>query len=153
MAPAAESPANSDAAELQHVLTRYVDSYFGYLEAAASVESPSLAQAFGEIAGRRKAIVDRITTLIVRQGEKPETDGSTEGAIHRWWLGFRAGMTDEDLKAVLEECVRGENELVRTVTSALDHGSLLTGHALLLRRMMSELLETLQHFKSVLGNH
>jgi hypothetical protein len=47
----------TDAPELQNVLTRYVDSYDGYRQAAEVVESPHLATAFLEIADRRKIIV------------------------------------------------------------------------------------------------
>ncbi len=141
----------SDAAELQNVLTRYVDSFDGYTQAAAVVESQSLAAAFLEIAARRKIIVDHVAALIVRQGEKPEVDGSPEAAVHRWWIRVRAQMTDEEFKATLAECVRGEKELARTVQQALDHGNLEANHAAIIAEVATELKEALHTFESVLN--
>lgn len=141
----------TDAAELQNVLTRYSDSYYGYVQAAEVVESASLATAFLEIAERRKHIVDQVSLLIVREGETPDTDGSPEGAIHRWWIRVRAQMTDEEFRATLEECVRGEKELARTVTNALEHGIHDSHHAAILADISSELKEALQCFEIALG--
>lgn len=148
--PATEIPGPTDAAELQAVLTRYVDSYDGYLQAAEVVDSPNLATAFREIAARRKVIVDHVTTLIIKQGEKPDADGSPEAALHRWWIRVRTKMSDEEFKATLEECVRGEKELARTIDEALEHGNLETTHAAIVAEVASELKEALQTFEMVL---
>jgi len=81
----------SNAAELQNVLTRYVDSHDGYFQAAQVVESPNLKAAFLKIAERRKTIVAHGADLIVRQGDKAEVDGSPEAAIHQGeknWLAL-----------------------------------------------------------------
>lgn len=152
--PAAAQPIledeNSDATDLQIVLTRYVDSYDGYTEAAKVIESASLAAAFLEIAARREAIVAQVSSLIVNQGEKPDQEGSAEAAVHRWWIRVRAQVTDEDFKATLEECVRGEQELARTIQAALDKGHLIPAHAAILTDAADELLLSLQTFKSAI---
>ncbi len=136
----------SDAAELQNVLTRYVDSVDGYTQAAEVVESPGLRAAFLEIAARRKIVVSHIAVLIVAQGEKPEVDGSPEAAVHRWWIRVRATVTAEEFKATLAECVRGEKELARTVDAALEHGNLEANHAAIIAEVASELKEALRTF-------
>lgn len=148
--PAAEQPRVTDAAELQNVLTRYIDSYDGYNQAAAVVESPTLAAAFLEIAARRQVIVERVASLIIKQGEKVDIDGSPEAAVHRWWIRIRAMMTDEEFKAVLAECVRGEKELARTIQDVLDHGNLEPGHATIIAEVSAELQEAIHTFESVL---
>ncbi len=147
----AEETRISDAAELQNVLTRYIDSYDGYLQAADVVESLTLKDAFLEIAARRKMIVSHVATLIIRQGEKPDESGSPEAAVHRWWIRVRAKMTDEEFKATLEECVRGEKELARTIDSAMEHGNLQAHHAAIVAEVATELKEALKTFESVLG--
>lgn len=149
--PLVEDAQVSDAAELQNVLTRYVDSYNGYTQAAEVVESSSLRSAFLEIAGRRKVIVARVAALIFRQGEKAEIDGSPEAAIHRWWIRVRAKMTDEEFKAALAECVRGEKELARTIQVALDHGNLEANHAAIIAEVATELKEALHTFEILLS--
>ncbi len=150
--PTEEETRISDAAELQHVLTRYIDSYDGYHQAAEVVDSRSLKSAFLEIADRRKIIIEHVATLIVNQGEKPETDGSVEAAVHRWWIRVRAQMTDEELKAVLAECVRGETVLANTIQSALDHGQLDSTHAEILAEVSTELKAALETFKTALDH-
>ena len=148
--PTVEETRIADAAELQNVLTRYVDSYDGYTQAAEVVDSPGLKVAFLEIAARRKIIVAHVATLIVKQGEKPEVEGSPEAAVHRWWMRARANMTSEEFKATLAECVRGEKELARTIESALEHGNLEANHAAIIAEIATELKEALHTFEAVL---
>lgn len=140
----------TDAAELQHVLTRYVDSHDGYNQAASVVDSPTLGAAFLEIAARRQVMVRRVSTMIVNQGEKADVDGSPEAAIHRWWIRVRAMMTEEEFKAVLSECVRGEKELARTIQDVLEHGNLDSDHAIIIAEVHTELQEAIYTFESVL---
>src|SRR5687768_579667 len=68
----------SDALRLQEVLTRYVDSRDGYLQAAKLVPQPGLAESFGLIAQRRDAIAAKVAGLIQAQGTKPDEQGSVE---------------------------------------------------------------------------
>jgi len=143
----------SDAAELQIVLTRYIDSYDGYLQAAAVVESASLKDAFLEIAARRKLIVEHVATLIVKQGENPDVEGSPEAALHRWWIRIRAQMTDEEFKATLAECVRGETVLSKAIRDAIDKGNLDSNHARILAEISAELEQALQTFQTALGRY
>lgn len=149
--PTPEEIRVTDAAELQNILTRYIDSVDGYTQAAEVIKTTDLAAAFLEIAARRKVVVEHVATLIVQQGEKPETDGSPEAAIHRWWIRVRAGMTDEEFKATLAECVRGEKELARTVEKALEQGSLEANHSQIVSEVADELKETLRTFEGVLS--
>jgi uncharacterized protein (TIGR02284 family) len=142
----------TDAAELQNVLTRYVDSIEGYTQAAAVVGSPHLASAFLDIAQRRKTIAEQVARLIVKQGEKPDISGSPDGALHRWWIRLRVGMSDEEFRATLAECVRGEQELARTIQEALEHGNLDETHAKIVAEVARELTEALKIFQTVL-NH
>lgn len=150
--PSSEINHPTDTAELQSVLTRYVDSCDGYQQAAEVVDSPSLAAAFLEIAARRKVIVGHLADLLIKQDEKPDANGSPEAAVHRWWIRVRAAMTDEEFKVTLAECVRGENELARTIEEALEHGNLETNHAAIVREVAAELQEALQTFKMVIDH-
>jgi uncharacterized protein (TIGR02284 family) len=152
MATAAE-PEISDAAELQKVLTRYSDSYFGYLQAAKEAQSEGAAAAFLEIASRRELIVRKIACLIKNEGEKPDTHSSPEGTLHRWWIRVRTEMSEDEFRITLEECVRGETELARTVADALEYGNLQPEHAKALSEMATELKEALRTFTIALGRY
>lgn len=149
---ASEAPPATDAAELQNVLTRYVDSADGYRKAAEVVDEAHLADAFLEISKHRQELVGRVSSMIVRQGEKSDTGGSPEAAIHRWWMGLRAGMTDDELHATLEECVRGEKELQRTIKDAQFHGNLAFEHQMIIADMAVELDDTIRSFQAALDH-
>jgi len=149
--PTMEDPRVTDAAELQNVLTRYIDSHEGYKQAAAVVDSPTLAAAFLEIAERRHVVVQNVSSLILHQGEKVDTNSSPESALHRWWMRVRAMMTDEEFRATLSECLRGEKELARTVKDALTHGNLESNHAAVISNVYSELREAIRTFQSVVN--
>lgn len=140
----------SDAAELQRVLTRYVDSIDGYTEAADVVQWPSLSEAFLEIAARRKTIVEHVAALIEVQGETPDESGSPEAMLHRWWLRARAVVSDEEFRATLQECVRGEKVLFRTIETAMIQGHLDPAHAAIIAEVSTELKETLITFESLM---
>lgn len=146
-----EKPAIHDAAELQNVLTRYIDSCEGYVQAAEVMESPDAATAFLEIAARRKVIVAKVAELIRGLGEKPNQNSSPEAAIHRWWIRIRAELTDEELRATLEECIRGEKELRRTLDDAIESGCLESVNSRLLREISEELRAAIRSFEAALG--
>jgi len=146
-----DMPPAKDSADLQNVLTRYVDSCDGYVQAAEVIEGPHLKAAFLEIAGRRELIVKRISNLIQKQGAKADVDGSPEAAIHRWWIRVRAQMSTKELEATLAECVRGEKELERTVSDALENGALDSANASTLAEIATELRAAIHTFETALG--
>lgn len=143
-------PDSSDVLELQQVLTRYVDSQQGYEQAAELMDRPDLAEAFAEVSARRKAVGERIATLIERKGEQAEAEGSPEGAIHRWWIRFREKIADEELRAVLAECIRGENALLIALNKAMDGSGVGQETIELLREAAEEVELAIQHFETAI---
>ncbi len=148
---ATEEQATNDAAELQRVLTRYVDSCEGYTQAAEVTDSQDLSGAFLEIAQRRTKIVAKVSQLIRSHGDKADETSSPEAAIHRWWMGVRAKISTEELHATLAECVRGEKELRRTIQGAIDSGCLDSTNSKLLGEISLELHAAIQTFETALG--
>lgn len=141
----------SDASQLQEVLTRYVDSRDGYLQASKLVPQEGLAKSFELIAQRRDLISTKVAVLIEEQGFKPDEDGSPEAGVHRWWLRLRDKMTDQEADAILAECVRGETELVRTLQAVLEDDKLLPEHRQLIADMIAEVTLAVRAFDSVAG--
>lgn len=138
----------SDALRLQDVLTRYVDSRDGYLQAAKLVPQRGLAESFELIAQRRDLIASKVAALIQQQGLKPDEDGSPEAGVHRWWIRLRDKMTDQEADAILSECVRGEQELARTLQAALEDEHTLPEHRELLSDALSEVKLAMRAFES-----
>jgi uncharacterized protein (TIGR02284 family) len=106
-------------ANLQAVLTRYVDSSLGYDEAAKVTVDPATATAFREIADARAEDSAQIAACIEALGSHADSRGSPEAMLHRWWIDVRDKISGRDTGAVLDECLRGESELLRTIKTAL----------------------------------
>ncbi len=138
----------TDASRLQDVLTRYVDSRDGYLQAAKLVPLQALAGIFEAIAHRRDLIAAKLAGLISEQGAKPDEAGSVEAGVHRWWIRLRDKMTDQEADAILSECVRGEQELERTLQAALEDEHTLPEHRELLTDAIAEVKLAMQAFES-----
>ncbi|BCU78643.1 PA2169 family four-helix-bundle protein [Luteolibacter sp. LG18] len=127
-----------DAEALQEVLTRYVDSRDGYLQASEIVADEGLTRTFHHIADRRERIAGRIAELLHSDGQRPDTTGSTEAGVHRWWIRMRDKLSEHEPSAVVEECLRGEKELSRTLHSVAESGNLTPAHAPLVAEAISE---------------
>ena len=138
--------------DLQEVLTRYVDSTRGYLQAAELMARPDFSAAFAEIAARRSEVAEEVSTLIRQEGEHPEESPSVEGALHRWWIRFRETLSDEELAAVISECIRGERVLLGSIEKALDSQGVTSGQAAVLRRAREEIAATVGQFTTILAD-
>ena len=142
---------NSDSARVQDVLTRYVDSRDGYLQAATLVAQPGLAESFRLIAQRRDVIASRVAALIQEQGAKADEGGSIEAGVHRWWIRVRDKMSEQETDAILNECVRGEEELERTLQAAIEDEHTSEEHRAIFRDAVGEVRLAKQAFASVVG--
>ncbi|MFC7337899.1 PA2169 family four-helix-bundle protein [Haloferula chungangensis] len=140
----------NDAPELQEVLTRYADSRDGYHQAAELIDHDGLAREFRRIAARRTRVIEQLETAILVQGKKPDSEGSTEAKLHRWWIEMRTGMSDDELSAVLSECLRGELELERTIASARDDSHVMPEHRPLLSEAAEESKSTATELDTLL---
>lgn len=127
-----------EADALQEVLTRYVDSRDGYKQAAETVTDEGLTRTFQHIAERRDRIAGRVAELLHSDGRQPDVSGSTEAGVHRWWIRMRDKLSDHDSSSVVEECLRGEKELSRTLHSVAESGNLTVDHAPLIAEAISE---------------
>lgn len=142
------SRASTDATELQDVLTRYVDSRDGYLQSADLISSPALSDSFRAIAQRREAIALKVADFIASQGGKADIEGSAEAGLHRWWIRLKEKMTDHETGAILDECIRGEEELARTLEHALEGGDLQSPHRPLIEEALAEVRVAIRSFRT-----
>lgn len=138
----------SDALELQEVLTRYIDSRDGYLQAAELAQDTGLSAAFTAIAERREKVAIRIAQTVGDLGQRPDLEGSPEAGIHRWWIRLKDRFANDESKAVLAECLRGEKELARTLEDALTDGHLDPSHAALVTDALNEVQIAIRAFEN-----
>lgn len=140
------------ALELQAVLTRYVDSQHGYEHAAELLENQTLSAIFLEISQSRAEIVPRLASLMEAGGHEAETDGSLEGTVHRWWMSVREKMPGDDFGDVLEECIRGESALLKSLDVALSSGNIEAERKPVLELARLDVEKAISHFNAAIND-
>lgn len=112
---------------LNNLITTLYDGENGYKEAAEEVDSASLAARFRQLAAQRYNFGHEIKPLIKQFGGEVDKGGSTAASLHRVWMDLKSAVSGNDEKAILNECIRGEESAVRSYAEALE-GDILTGN-------------------------
>lgn len=96
------------------------DGEEGFRTCADDVSDPQMKTFFSNRAQSCAAAAVELQDLVRAFGGNPETSGGLGGAIHRRWVDIKALLTGKDVKAVLKECVRGEDFAVASYRRALE---------------------------------
>jgi len=100
---------------LEDLLSHTYDSYEGYHEAAQQVEkiNSALARYFQARSLERYQFVEYLYKQVAPDSEIPtaKINTSLEGDIHRIWMRIKTFLDQNDTRAVLQECLRGEQVL------------------------------------------
>lgn len=94
---------------LNDLIETSIDGEKGFLKAAEDAQDAELKSLFKECAQRCRLGAAELQSQVRAQGSRPETSGSTAGALHRGWISVREALSSRDDKAILEECERGED--------------------------------------------
>jgi uncharacterized protein (TIGR02284 family) len=97
------------------------DGEAGFLSCAEDVKSLELKSLFNERARECAAAAKELQTMVLGLGGDPEDDTSVSGDLHRRWVDFKAMVTGQDEKAVLNECERGEDVAKKRYSEALEN--------------------------------
>ena len=95
------------------------DGELGFTACAKHVASTDLQQLFSARAAECRAAASELQAMVSDYGGKPETDGSTTGALHRGWVAVRGSLAGYSDEAMLEECERGEDAALGRYRAAL----------------------------------
>jgi uncharacterized protein (TIGR02284 family) len=104
-----------EAAPLQEILTRLVDSIAGFRLAADFATDAAFIRLCQRSADSREAIVEELAAVIAGCGVEPSLDGSREASIHRAWIRLVCQVHPQFRKRLRAECERGEREFQRTL--------------------------------------
>lgn len=104
-----------EAAPLQEILTRLVDSIAGFRLAADFATDAALIRLCQRSADSREAIVEELAAVIAACGAEPSLEGSREASIHRAWIRLTCQVHPQFRKRLRAECERGEKEFQRTL--------------------------------------
>lgn len=96
------------------------DSAEGYETAAKSVESGHYRDILAEYAEERKRFFVELTYLANQYNIVPDESQTALGMLHNIWIEVKNAFTQGD-KAILDECVRGEEYAIERYHEALKH--------------------------------
>lgn len=96
------------------------DGEEGFRTCADDVSDPQLKTFFSNRAQSCAAAAVELQDLVRAYGGDPEMSGGLGGALHRRWVDIKALLTGKDVKAVLQECERGEDFAVASYRRALE---------------------------------
>ena len=106
-----------EAAPLQEILTRLVDSIAGFRLAADFATDATFIRLCQRSADSREAIVEELAAVIAACGVEPSLDGSREASVHRAWIRLTCQVHPQFRKRLRAECERGEREFQRTLNA------------------------------------
>lgn len=106
---------NSEAAALQGILTRLVDSIEGLRMAADFSTDAAFIRLCERTADRRDGMVEELAAIIAGCGAEPSLEGSREASVHRAWIRFVCQVQPKFRDRLRTECERGEREFRRTI--------------------------------------
>ncbi len=104
---------------LNHLIETLKDGEQGFRDSADKLKYSDYAATFRAIASERASFASELQAEVARLGGKPETSGSTAGAVHRGWIGLKAALSGNDDHAILAEAERGEDGAVKAYRDAL----------------------------------
>ena len=105
---------------LDDLIQTLKDGQEGFKQASEAVRDPQLKSLFTEYSQQRSRFATDLQSQVRNLGEKPETDSSAAGALHRGWINLKSVVTGGDDHAILAECERGEDSAVEEYKKALD---------------------------------
>lgn len=109
---------------INNLIETLKDGEAGFHAAAEDVTNPELKSIFERYSAQRKTFSSELQSLVVREGEKPETTGSIAAVAHRGWMSVKSTVSSREDSAILEECERGEDSAVSTFEDAVKAGDL-----------------------------
>ena len=106
---------DQEAAALQEILTRLVDSIAGLRMAADFSTDATFIRLCERTADKREALVEELAAIIAGCRSEPSLDGSREASVHRAWIRFVCQIHPKFRDRLRAECERGEREFRRTL--------------------------------------
>ncbi len=110
---------NSTTTTLNTLIATLLDSVDGYQKSAGDVENQRFAAMFNARARERQHAVTGLQAAVASAGGNPEDDGSTMGAVHRFFETLRTAVSSRDDAAIVAEIERGEDYLKGKFLTAL----------------------------------
>jgi uncharacterized protein (TIGR02284 family) len=104
---------------LNNLIETLKDGEEGLRASAEKLKERNMRSQFGSFAQQRARFAAELQSQVSRIGGKPETSGSTAGALHRGWMDIKNAIAGNDDHGILVEAERGEDAAVKNYRDAL----------------------------------
>jgi uncharacterized protein (TIGR02284 family) len=121
---------------LNHLIVIANDGKEGYAQAADYVGDAVLKAQFLRYSTQRDEFADELRTMVAATGTDPETGGGPLGAIHRVWVDVITSFATNDNKAIIKECIRGEETAVSAYETVLKENVLTSEQQNILQKQL-----------------
>lgn len=134
---------------LTNLLEKNYDAEKGYKKAIEHTKKRELKLFFRNQAAQRNHFVTELDRQIHLLNEHPktETNGSTLGNIHRFWIDFKTSWSKNDDEAIIEECLRGEKASLKEYEEKIAKNILPPGIKAMLEKQRDVIRETITEIK------
>ncbi len=140
---------NDQVKGLNKLITTLYDGENGYKEAAEEVNSPSLANKFRELSQQRYNFGHEIKPFIAQLGGEVDKGGSAGAALHRAWIDIKSALSTQDEAAVLNECVRGDENGLETYRDVLKNNTFSADARQVIERQIQTFERTIAEMKQL----
>lgn len=93
----------------------------GYKNASERVENDEFKTILYRLSQQRALFRSELENDLIKDfGQEAKSDDTIVSKLHRGWMDFKAGLSGNDTKAVLDECMRGEKHAIDKYSDALN---------------------------------
>ena len=124
---------------LNLLLQTCIDGEEGYQLASDSVKDEALKETLSRYSSQRTRFRQELKVLLDSLAEKPDEEPTITGAVHHGWINLKAIAKDGDERAILVECVRGENAAMERYGKGMIKGEVPDAAQSTVRRQAMEI--------------
>lgn len=132
---------------LNDLIQRTEDAEKGFKMMYTKANRAGLMDWMNKYKDERSAFQSVLEKELQNYGGRPDEDTTFLGKIHRAWADMKISATDDNYSAILDECIRGEEQLLKDYTKVIEDvdmpgttRSILTAQ----REIIQESLNTLE---------
>ena len=133
--------------QINDLIQMNIDSGEGYRFAASAVADADLQRIFNVSSETREKFAHELQELMKTYGGDPMDDGSVKAELHRIWMTFKADVTTNNEVAVVEECIRGDEEALELYDEVTPAATLPQAITIVVAKQHKEIKETIRQLK------
>lgn len=138
--------------KIDTIIEKNYDAVEGYKHALNHVTSPTLKKVFSERQKQREKFHDELVGVMAGYDYKAPEHGTAKGAMHRIFLDVKSTLSSEQQQAAIEECQRGEGDLLEDYKDLLSHNELPTDvrdFIMKQKKALEKTMEELEHLHEI----